>query len=356
MASWRLVMMLSNEHQPSGACRLETFRGDGLGSFMSRFEGWARKGETGESLDSVRAVLVEVAFSIRDFELDAAPELGAQGVVTVTTWDLGDDLTVPVLLSESFWTSTVGSDNCRFSTCVGYFDEVRETVAAVSVDDSEGDFPWKSVLRALDSSWSIRELREFCWSSRGIKRKSGFNELGRVWERVIRTRSDGVGDSEVESLGLLTSRQVLGVAGAIGIGEEMGTESGSTGAVDTVSDPLFLPRFTQKRGSPDLCISKSVYQDGALGYALRVLWRFGKRTRRASLQFKQYLGTSHLNSFRSWFIGCAWKLVGAWMSLAVSEDGCAYRVPMFDQRPERLGYYFRVYRTIQYFTLPPQSD
>ncbi len=63
---------------------------------MSRFEGRARKEETGDDLDSVGAVLVEgacleslacfflltIAFPVRDFELDAAPELGAQDVLS----------------------------------------------------------------------------------------------------------------------------------------------------------------------------------------------------------------------------------------------------------------------------------
>jgi len=44
-----------------GIRRLETFERDGLGSFVSRFEGWARKEEMGERLDSVGAVLVEGA-------------------------------------------------------------------------------------------------------------------------------------------------------------------------------------------------------------------------------------------------------------------------------------------------------
>ncbi|KAF8325727.1 hypothetical protein F5887DRAFT_227398 [Amanita rubescens] len=160
--------MLQNEHLTLGMRRLETFKGEGLGSFVSRLEGWARKKETGESLDSVRAVLVKA------FKLDAVPELGTQGVVVLTTRGLAD-------LS----TGTNNSGNCRLLTHVAGFDEARETVAAVSIDNSEGGFPGRSVLRAFDSSLSVRELRVFLWSSRGIKTESGFNELGRVWERVI---------------------------------------------------------------------------------------------------------------------------------------------------------------------------
>ena len=126
------------------------FDRDGLGSFVSRFEGRARKEETGDDLDSVGAVLVEgacleslacfflltIAFPVRDFELDAAPELGAQDVASTTAWDLVDESTVPVLLFGRFWTSMSDSDDCRFLTCVASFDEVWETAVAVSLRES----------------------------------------------------------------------------------------------------------------------------------------------------------------------------------------------------------------------------
>src|SRR6266550_2104970 len=181
-----------------GIRRLETFERDGLGSFVSRFEGRARKEETGERLDSVRAVLAEGAyfelltcffmltavFPLRGFELDAAPELGAHDVAALTARGLGDGTAVPVFLSGNFWASTSESDS-RFSIYVTTFDEVWETAVAVSIIDSEGGFRWESTLRALESSLSVRELRVFRWSSRGTETESGFNELGRVWERVI---------------------------------------------------------------------------------------------------------------------------------------------------------------------------
>ncbi len=212
---------------------------------MSRFEGRARKEETGERLDSVRAVLAEGAyfelltcffmltavFPLRGFELDAAPELGAHDVAALTARGLGDGTAVPVFLSGNFWASTSESDS-RFSIYVTTFDEVwetavavslresalraldgslslltrellsflwsswgtemesgidevREMAEAVSIIDSEGGFRWESTLRALESSLSVRELRVFRWSSRGTETESGFNELGRVWERVI---------------------------------------------------------------------------------------------------------------------------------------------------------------------------
>jgi hypothetical protein len=171
-----------------GVRRSETIERDGLGSWMSRFEGRARKEEMGEGLDSVRAVLVHSAYfelltcssvlttvlTLRCFDSDATPEPGAQDVASGTTLDL---VSPPARMEDS--------DGRRLSTRVEDFDEVRETVVAVSIDDFEGDFLWKSVLRALDNLSSIRELREFLWSSRGIERELGFDELGRVWERVI---------------------------------------------------------------------------------------------------------------------------------------------------------------------------
>jgi len=160
-----------------------------------------------------------------------APELGAQDVAAVTARDLDDPCTTPLglPLTGSFWT---GSDGRRLSTHIASFDEVwetavavslrestlraldgslslltrellsflwsswgtemesgidevRETAEAVSIIDSEGGFRWESTLRALESSLSVRELRVFRWSSRGTETESGFNELGRVWERVI---------------------------------------------------------------------------------------------------------------------------------------------------------------------------
>ncbi len=84
-----------------------------------------------------------------------------------------------------FLTGTNDLGGCWPSTRAGNFDKVREMVVAVSLDDSERDFLWKSALRALDSSLSIRELQAFLWSSRGTERESSFDELGRVWERVI---------------------------------------------------------------------------------------------------------------------------------------------------------------------------
>ena len=97
-----------------GICRSETAERYDLGLSISRFEGMARVEGTGDDLDSVRAILAEgmhseasacssmltTAFSNRDFELDAAPELGAQSVAAVTTRDLVDaKLTVVIRLS-----------------------------------------------------------------------------------------------------------------------------------------------------------------------------------------------------------------------------------------------------------------
>jgi hypothetical protein len=110
---------------------------------------------------SVRSSVLTTLFPFRGLELDAAPGLGAHDVATVMTRDLGDDLTVSVPLSESFWTRTGGFDSCCLSIRIGNFDEIWETVVAVSIGESEVDFLWKSVLRALDSSLSVRELREF---------------------------------------------------------------------------------------------------------------------------------------------------------------------------------------------------
>jgi len=101
----------------SGVSSRETFMRDGLGSFMSRFEGWGRKRETGESLDSVKAVSVEgaysevlacssiliIAFSVLGINLDAIPERGTREVAVATTRVL-----------TGFPTCTDDLGNCRF--------------------------------------------------------------------------------------------------------------------------------------------------------------------------------------------------------------------------------------------------